>query len=195
MTVALQQPQPPHVKRWTKAEYNEQVDRGTFDGQRLYLFRGELIEMSPMQNPHAMSVMKATKILFATYNPDKFDIRVQMPFEVPGESMPEPDLLVCATEDGTRKPHPSKAILIVEVSDSSLAHDREKALEYAAAGVPEYWIVDVNARLIEVYRGPVPDRSAPLGYRYPPPTTVADTESLVMPVIGAVSIKVNQLLP
>ena len=69
-------------------------------------------------------------------------------------------------------------MLVIEVSDSSLADDREKALEYAAAQVPEYWSVDVNARQVEVYRNPAKDPTTPLGFRYSPPEIVLASDSL-----------------
>ena len=161
----------------------------------LYLFRGELIEMASMKNPHAMSITKGTKVLFAAFDPKVFDIRVQTPFDVPGESMPEPDLLVCSIEDGKRQPHPARRILAVEISESSIDHDRDKALEYAAAQINEYWIIDLNDRCIEVYRNPVPDRTAPLGFRYPPPTVVRENETISPLAMPATSVKVIDLLP
>jgi Uma2 family endonuclease len=179
MTIAIDQPPPPRVKRWTKREYNEMVARGAFEGQRLYLFRGELIEMSPQYRPHAFAITELTEILLLIFGIRKgFKVRIQLPFETPGESMPEPDALVCTDAQFQYHPHPKEALLVIEVADSSLALDREKAFDYAAARVPEYWIVDVNNRRIEVYRNPVADPKAPFGFRYPPPTFVDVTGSV-----------------
>src|SRR5437588_99063 len=140
MTVAVEQPLSPRVKRLTKPEYLRMVECGAFDeDSHFYLFRGELIEMAPMKNSHAMSITRATKLLFSWFDPTRYDIRVQMPFDVPGDSLPELDLLVCTIEAGARQPHPAQAELIIEVAEYSLAHDRDKALEYAAAKVAEYW--------------------------------------------------------
>lgn len=167
MTVVDQQPAPPRVKRWTKDEYNKLTERGIFNGQRLYLFRGELIEMSPQLRPHAYAVMKLTTALHSAFGVNAgYETRIQLPFDVPGESMPEPDALVCTVEHGARDPHPNRGLLVIEVADSSQEKDREKALEYAAAGVPEYWLIDVRERRVELYRHPVTDRSTPLGSRY-----------------------------
>src|SRR5437764_938018 len=135
MTLAiphLRPPEPPHPKRWTKAQYMDLVNRGALDRQRLYLFRGELIEMPPMGHLHATSFMKVSEVLFTTFYP-QYKVRTQSPFETPGESMPEPDGLVCEAEDAGRLPHPSRALLVIEISDTSLEYDREKAAEYAAA--------------------------------------------------------------
>jgi Uma2 family endonuclease len=196
MTIAVDQPPPPHVKRWTKREYNELVERGAFKGQRLYLFRGELIEMSPQYHPHAFAVTRLNKALFLAFGVDGgYEIRIQLPFETPGESMPEPDALVCTVEQNLRRPHPNQAVLAIEVADSSLATDREKALDYAAAQIPEYWIVDVNRRVVEVYRNPVADPTAILGFRYGQPTVYGSDASMEPLAKPDVKIQIAQLFP
>jgi Uma2 family endonuclease len=139
--------------------------------------------------------MKITKRLFSIFDPSEFDIRVQLPFDAPGDSMPEPNFLVCAIAEGQRHPHPAHATLIIEVADTSLTHDRDKALEYAAAGVPEYWIVDINGRCIEVYRDAVSDPTSALGFRYPPPTVLPVGQSIALKHDPQMSIQVADLLP
>lgn len=190
----LQQPPPPRLKRWTKREYNDLVARGVFSGQRIYLFRGELIEMSPQHQAHAHAVTELNEALHLAFGIGSgFKVRPQLPFEVPGDSMPEPDLLVCTDAQHRRSPHPNEALLVVEVADSSLREDREKALEYAAAQVPEYWIVNVIRRQVEVYPLPVPDPTAPAGFRYPPPRIVEAHESIEPVSKPGASIAVAQL--
>lgn len=163
----------PHVKRWTKREYNELVQLGVFRSQRVYLFRGEIIEMSPQLKPHAYAVLMLTHALFRTYGADGgYLIRIQLPFDAPGDTMPEPDGLVCTADQNNRDPHPNQAILAVEVADSSLAADRDKASEYAAALIPEYWIIDTARRRIELYRTPVSDLRESLQFHYASSTIV-----------------------
>lgn len=183
VTTWIRQPHAPRVKRWTKGEYIRLMECGAFaEDADFYLFRGELIEMSPMQTPHAMSITRCTKLLFSLFDPTAFDIRVQLPFDVPGDSMPEPDLLVCTIEQGQRKPHPSQALLVIEIAESSLWHDRDKALEYAAAGVPDYWLINLNARNVEVFRKPVTDSNTDLGYRYEE-HRVLQTNEMISPLV------------
>jgi Uma2 family endonuclease len=206
MSVAIQHPrevsqrptsttEPPHVKRWTKEEYLYWVERGLFQGQKLYLFRGELIEMSPMGEPHAVCLMKGTSLLVRLMPQERFFVRVQLPMNAPGESVPEPDFAVCTKEQAFVRPYPATAVLVIEAADSSIAHDREKALEYAAAKVPEYWIIDLPSRRVEIYRNPVPDPTARLGFRYPPPTIATELESIALLNEPGILVKVADLLP
>lgn len=156
---------PPRVKRWTKREYNALVERGMFQGERAFLYRGGLIEMPPMGGLHARAIMTITDWLHETFRP-AYRVRIQCPFETPGASMPEPEGAVVTDAQMLHVPHPKAAALLIEVADSPLDFDHEKAFDYAAAGVPEYWILDVVSRSLEVYRNPVADSAAVLGFRY-----------------------------
>ena len=193
MTIAVEQPRPPRRKLWTTDEYNQLVAKGAFQGQRLYLFRGELIEMSPQYHPHAFAVTELDDALRLVFGIRQgFKVRIQLPFEVSDDSEPEPDAVVCTEAQHLRIPHPNQAILVVEVADSSLALDREKAIEYAAAGVPEYWIVDVNRRCVEVYRNPAPDAANQGALRYPPPAIVGADGAIELIAKPGVPIPVAQ---
>ncbi|HSI33867.1 MAG: Uma2 family endonuclease [Phycisphaerae bacterium] len=173
-------PRPPRPKRWTKREYYQVIKSSPeFCRQRLFLFRGDLIEMSPQYHPHQHTVTELTEALHVLFGVRAgWKIRIQLPFETPGESLPEPDALVCTEEQFQREPQPSSAALVIEVADSSLKLDREMALEYAAAGVPEYWIIDVNERRLEVYRSIVADPTTALGFRYVEISHVAEHEPI-----------------
>jgi Uma2 family endonuclease len=97
-----------------------------------------------------------------------WDVRGQLPVALDDDSEPEPDVSVVpgSFRDYPRD-HPARAVLIVEVAESSLRLDRgEKGSLYARAGVPEYWIVNLVDRVLEVYRDPAADLGAPYGWRY-----------------------------
>jgi Uma2 family endonuclease len=195
MTLAMDKPAfAPRPKRWTKREYNAMVERGAFVGQRLYLYRGELIEMEPMGARHARAIQRIMDRAYEVFRPS-FGIRCQMPFNVPGESMPEPDTGIFTAAQLATDPHPSAAMLIVEVSDSSLAIDEEKAFDYAAAGVPEYWIVDVINRRLVAHRQPVADANAPVGFKHASVQTL-DPAAAVSPLANpSLTVRVDQFLP
>ena len=164
-------------KRWTKAEFNAAVDRGWFAGSRIYLYRGELIEMPAMGALHVRGTSRANVWLVRTFDP-AYVVRCQGPFELPDESMPQPEFVVCTPEQDARLPHPNAAVLVIEVSDSSVELDREAADDYAAAGVPDYWIDNVRDRQVEVYRDPRPDPASPTGVRYASVRVYAAGESV-----------------
>jgi Uma2 family endonuclease len=87
-----------------------------------------------------------------------FDVRGHSPYAATNDSEPEPDISVSRRVTG-RLDHPSAALLLIEVAESSIRKDRDiKASIYADAGVPEYWIVDISsaALLVEVYAEPTP---------------------------------------
>jgi len=189
-------PPPPRLKRWTKREYNELTAQGAFEGQHIYLFRGELIEMAPQFHPHAFTITRLNTALFKLFGLDRgYDIRIQLPFETPGESIPEPDALICTSEQLKRHPHPNRAELVIEVADSSLKEDREKAIEYAAAQVPEYWIIDVKARRLIVHRSPLAEPATALGWRYASIESIDEMSPITPVVLQTGSFILNSVLP
>jgi Uma2 family endonuclease len=168
---------PPRVKRWTKAEFYGWCDRGFFEESPIFLYRGALIEVPPMGPRHAQGVVRISQYLFRTFDP-ALTIRIQLPFETPGETVPLPDGAAITPDEAARLPHPNCAALLVEVADSSVELDREKAFDYAAALVPDYWLVNLRDGVVEAYRDPVPDTASPTGYRYASHRVYPDGESL-----------------
>ena len=111
------------------------------------------------------------------------------------DSEPEPDVSVVAGRREDYTEHPKTAILLVEVSESSLAFDRHQKGElYAEAGIPEYWIVNLIDRVLEVYRDLGPASSSAAGFCYALTTTYT-RQGLVTPVgLPSRSISVAELL-
>ena len=121
--------------------------------------------MPPQGHPHSMGILRVSKFLHTAFA-DGYWVRIQMPLNVLEDSEPEPDIAVTPEHAEPLDDHPTTAIIVVEISDSSLRLDRRKAGLYAAAGIPEYWIVNLAARRLEVYRQPIADEKQEFAYRY-----------------------------
>jgi Uma2 family endonuclease len=145
----------------SRAEYERMVDLGLFRNERVELWRGWIVQMSPQKSPHASAVERLNYIFVLALRPSRAAaVRVQLPLALSDHSEPEPDLAVVAPGD-YKQAHPAAADvrLIIEVADSSLADDRGfKAEEYAAAGIPEYWIINLIDQLVEVHTRPIRQR-------------------------------------
>jgi Uma2 family endonuclease len=162
-------------KLWTKREYMEKVERGFLSKQRVFLYRGELIEMPGMGALHWQGIKKLKTWLVKNFEPE-FETNIQAPFEAFDETMPEPDGAVYTIEQEARRPCPDSAVLIIELSDSSVELDRELAFEYAASNVLEYWMVNLRDRQIEVFRDSVADLKSITGFRYASHRVVPESE-------------------
>lgn len=145
----------------TRAEYARMIDAGLFSGERVELWKGVIVRMSPQKSPHAFAVQRLTEILTVAVVPTRrAGVRVQLPLALADDSEPGPDVAIVEARE-YRDEHPQTALLVIEVADSSLRFDREfKAPAYAEAGIPEYWLVDVQKKTIEIHRDP-----GEVGYR------------------------------
>jgi Uma2 family endonuclease len=125
--------------------------------ERLELIDGEVFRMTPQGSRHATAIGLAAKALESAFGPNHH-VRVQLPLALGPSSEPEPDLAV--VKGGIRDycdAHPSFAILVLEVSDETIAFDRNrKGAVYARSGIPEFWISNLAHRKLEVYRDAAP---------------------------------------
>lgn len=144
------------TRRWTREEYERLVEQGFFDPEeRIELVDGAIYEMTPQTSFHAAGIRATDSALRPVFT-EGYDIRSQLPLALGLDSEPEPDVAVVPGkwEDYIRS-HPTSAVLIVEVADSSLLHDhKRKTGLYARAGIPEYWILNLVKRCLEVFRNP-----------------------------------------
>jgi Uma2 family endonuclease len=184
------------LRRWTRAEYEHVVSLGVFNDEHLELIGGELIVAEPQGRYHAISLGKAGDAVRAAL-PAGWIIRGQSPIALDDESEPEPDLAVIhGRHDDFREAHPSRPELVVEIAESSLRFDRhQKGSAYARAGLPDYWIVNVVDRVLEIYRDPVADPSARYGWRYASVQIVVESGAATPLALPTVKIAVTDLLP
>lgn len=129
--------------------------------------------------------------------PPGWIVRVQSPVSLDDESEPEPDLVVAPGGPGDyRESHPALPALVIEVAESSLDFDRLlKGSLYARAAVPDYWIVNLIGRVVEVYRNPAPQVSVVFGWGYRSVTRLAAPATLAPLAWSGARIAVGDLLP
>jgi len=188
---------PVRTKRWTRLEYERLVDLGAFGpDDRIELVGGDLLVREPQASPHMTAIGLAEDALRAAFGAT-WHVRTQGPIALDDESEPEPDVAVVP---GSRRhyaaSHPTQPVLLVEVAESSLASDREwKGSLYARARVPEYWIVNLVDRELEVHRDPRPAVEAVFGWRYTRIQRLSSDETVTPVGAPEARIAVADLLP
>ena len=144
----------------TLAMYDRMIAAGVFDpaeAHRLELIGGELHMMSPIGDRHADAVDWLVRWSTLAIDRQVLLVRVQNPLSIPGsESAPQPDIAwVTLRRYADRRPLPEEVSLLIEVADTSLEFDTTaKAALYAAAGIADYWVVDLVSRAVIVFREP-----------------------------------------
>ncbi|HEY4328489.1 MAG TPA: Uma2 family endonuclease, partial [Phycisphaerae bacterium] len=126
---------------------------------------------------------------------ENFTVRCQLPVIAYDDTEPEPDFAVLAGSAESQRDHPNTALLMIEVADSSLAHDRRKADIYAARGVADYWIVNLPNRQLEVFRTPAPSAESLTGVRYSSKSILTLEQSIVPLSLSLAPVKVSRLFP
>ncbi|MBA4067756.1 MAG: Uma2 family endonuclease [Isosphaera sp.] len=185
----------PRPWKWTREDYYKLGELGFFDGKRVELIRGEIVEMSPINEPHAAGVGlvdDALRPVFAV----GYHTRVQQPFWVPGGQFgtdPQPDVAVVPGGRRGRTAPPTAATVIVEVADATLFYDTTtKAQLYAEAGVTDYWVLDLANRQLLVFRDPAP---VPGGASYRTGTAHGPADAVAPLAAPNATARVADLLP
>ena len=141
------------IRPLRRVEYDQLAELGAFEDEKIELLDGEMVAMSPIGTRHNSAVQLLTELLVLALH-ERAAVRCQLSFAASEISEPEPDFMVVPRGDYLDD-HPSQAHLIIEVAESSLAKDRGRKLRlYASCKVPEYWVVNLVERCIEVYREP-----------------------------------------
>jgi Uma2 family endonuclease len=148
---------PPYsVRRFTVAEYEAMARAGILDeDSNVELLEGWIVPKMTKYPPHDSTIDRLAYLLNQLLAPGWY-VRVQNAI-VTADSEPEPDVVVVRGIPGDysdRHPGGADIGLIIEVADSTVARDRRKAKIYAHAGVPHYWIVNLDDRQIEIYTQP-----------------------------------------
>lgn len=147
--------------KWTVNDYHRMIEAGILDGRPVELLNGEIIEMSPEGEPHASASVEAGEYLMRVLG-DRAQVRPAKPVTLPTvDSEPEPDLAIVARlgrEYRHHHPYPENIFWVVEYSNTSLSKDLdEKKTLYATAGIPEYWVVNLQNMTVVIFRHPATD--------------------------------------
>lgn len=155
MSAALQMQSGDVVRPLHRVEYDALVDQGFLADEPIELIEGRLLARSPEGHRHATVIRRLNRLLVEAIPATEGDIGVGNPIALSDVSEPEPDLAVFPPT-GYRGHHPSTATLLIEVSNISLRRDRTvKRRIYAAAGIVEYWVVNLRDGVLAVHRDPV----------------------------------------
>ena len=188
---------PPRTRRWTRGEYERLAELGMFQpGERLELLDGLLVVREPQGSRHAGTIRRVLAALRRALGED-WQIDSQLPIALDDDSEPEPDIAVVPRDpDAYLDAHPSRAMLIVEVAETSYRIDREhKTSLYARAGIADYWIIDLVHDTVEVHREPGAAPQAPHGWQYRSVATLGRPASVAPLVAPGSPIPVADLLP
>jgi Uma2 family endonuclease len=186
----------PRPYRWTREEFFQMIELGWFQDKRVEMIGGEVIEMAAQLDLHLASITLTGDALRAAFG-SGYWARAQGSLDLSPHGIPSPDLAVTpGGPQSAARTIAKSALLVVEVSDTTLSYDRyHKMSLYAAGGITDYWIVNLVQRQLEVYRDPVADSTQLFGYRYNS-RTILDPPDKVSPLAAPqASITVADLLP
>ena len=187
-----------HRWLWTVDEFQHASDLGVFGHDaRLELIEGALFRKASQSAAQAWAICAMTEALRGLFFPSGFDVRCQLPLILGPRSKPEPDLtVVVGSFHDYKRAHPTTAVLVVEVSDTTLAYDRStKAALYARAGIEDYWIVSLPDGVLEVHRQPAAMADQPLGHHYRSITRLTPADTVSPLGRPDVAVAVSALLP
>ena len=185
----------PRRHRISAHEYELLAAAGAFEGLRVELIDGEIIEMTPTGESHVGSTNKTHRQLNLKLE-EQLVVRGQSPLNAGIHGSPEPDVAVVLFSKTSPDAAPSEAELVIEVSNSTLKYDQtDKASLYASLGVPDYWIVNLVANTLEVRRAPIELATARFGFEYSTLQIIPRTGTVSPLVAPDVTLRVEDLLP
>jgi len=176
---------------FTVDSYHRLAELGILDeDDRVELLDGQIVEMTPIGGAHAACVIRLNNLLARRSRSDTA-VSMQNAVVLSERWEPQPDIVVLRRPGGLGGawlPTPQDVLLVIEVADTSLERDRDvKIPRYAAAGIPEAWLVDLAGDAISVCRGPGPDG-------YTEIVTVTRAETLRPLLLPEVAVAVDEIL-
>lgn len=186
---------PPRNLLWTVDQFHYLGDLGVFEDRRAKLIDGVIVEEGPMNPPHRIALELTDAALRTALGPGWRGC-VQLPLVLGRSTDPQPDLAFIRGSARGTVDHPTTAALVVEVADTSLRYDTTVKMSlYAAGGIAEYWVLDMDGRQLHVFRDPAPDAAQSHGHGYATRLVLGPTDT-VTPLAAPTSVvTVADLLP
>ncbi|MEH2062218.1 MAG: Uma2 family endonuclease [Nostoc sp.] len=185
------------AKRFTLDEYHRLGELGFFhEDDHIELINGEIIEMASKGKAHETCLRNFWKQLPKIVG-DRATLQSQAPITLPPKSEPEPDFAIVQNRDDnylSSHPKPTDVLLVMEVSDSSLAYDQDvKITLYAQAGITDYWIFNLFDNYLEAYSEPYQDNKGRYGYSNK--RIVLSNEVINFPCFSDLSLDLARVFP
>lgn len=184
---------------WTRAKYEQAAQVGLLGpDDHIELIEGECVCKARQNSLCSTAQCLGEEALDHIFG-EGFDVRGQQLLTLDDESQPEPDVaVVTGSPRDFKAAHPTAqaTALVVEVSDTTLGYDcTKKAHIYVRVGIREYWIVNINDRVLEVHRQPAPTEGGPVSHVYRDVRRLTETE-IISPLAAVEAvIAVADLLP
>lgn len=176
-------------RRFTVHEYHRMAEAGILhEDDRIELIDGELVEMTAIGTRHFTCVNRLTHMMVGNAGDDVI-VSIQNPVRLNEYSEPQPDVALIRARDYSESlPTPDDVLLLIEVSDTTLAYDRGlKLSHYARAGIPEVWIADLTGHTLERY-------TVPSGDDYRHTERARKDETLASTTVPGLALRVNDVL-
>jgi Uma2 family endonuclease len=183
--------------KWSLQDYHQMIETGILDERKVELVNGEIIEMSPEGAPHSSYCSEIAEYLRKILR-DRAKVREAHPITLPNNSEPEPDIAIVrnrSTLYRDRHPYPEDIFWLIEVANSTLVKDLSMKKDlYANAGISEYWVLNLQASALVVFRNltiPQGGGSANDGYQ----SEIIYTTGLISPLaFPDLAIDIQQLV-
>ena len=141
--------------KWSLDDYHQMIESGLLDDRSLELINGEIIQMSPEGVVHSFYCRGTAKYLRSLLG-DRAEISEAHPITLPNDSEPEPDIAIVRNPDTlyqTRHPFPEDILWLIEIANTTLVKDLGVKRDiYALAGIPEYWVMNLQTLELVVFR-------------------------------------------
>jgi Uma2 family endonuclease len=182
--------------KWTCDDFYMMENLPSVRGRKILLLDGEVLVMPPPSPLASIAHSLVEEWLRTAFPASNSWVRVQLGMFFGINTDPVPDLAVVEGPSRTHSRHPRTALLIVEIADTSLAMDLgDKASLYAAAGIADYWVIDVNDRRLHLHRDPQPDPNAKDGSSYKQVSVLVWTD-LISPLAAPTqTVQLGDFLP